>query len=85
MLYIGSGLYTFDGDLVDNGQHEMERYLTYPTPSGLSEEEVFQICTDAIVNSSIAKACGRFFDRDIMQAVDICVMGKKVKVFLLIF
>jgi len=41
----------------------------------MSEEKVFQICSDMIVNSTIAKACGRLFDRDIMQAVDICVMG----------
>ena len=68
----------FEGDVVDRGPDAMERYLTYPTPSGLSEEEVFQICSDVVVNSSIAKACGRFFDRDIMQAVDICVMGKNI-------
>jgi len=67
--------YSFDEDQYDPSLDSIERFLTYPTPSGMSEEKVFQICSDMIVNSTIAKACGRLFDRDIMQAVDICVMG----------
>ena len=48
----------------------------YPTLSGLTEESVFGLCTEVVVNSSVAKKCGRFFDRDIMHAIDMCVLGE---------
>jgi hypothetical protein len=41
----------------------------------LSGGVIFDICTEALINSSIAIACGPFFDRDIMHAMDICIQG----------
>ena len=40
-----------------------------------TKDDIFDHCSNVLVNSSIAKACGPFLDRDIMYTVDICVSG----------
>jgi hypothetical protein len=77
-LYIFSSSYLFIGDITpfDYDVQDVEGVLEYPTVSGLTEEFVFRLCTDVLVNSTVAKKCGRFFDRDIMHAIDMCVVGK---------
>ena len=67
----------FIGDISLDHDQDVEGVLEYPTVSGMTEENVFRLCTDVLVNSSVAKKCGRFFDRDIMHAIDMCVVGKK--------
>ena len=39
---------------------------------------VFDACTQALINSTIAIACGPYFDRDIMNAIEICMHDTKV-------
>ena len=69
------------GDISLDYDQDVEGVLEYPTMSGLTEERVFQHCTDVLVNSTLAKKCGRFFDRDIMHAIDMCVVGKLLHIF----
>ena len=67
--------YLFLGDLVSSYYSEPVK-IHYPTSSGLTEEEVYTICTGAILNSTIAQTCGSFFKDDITSALDFCVSGK---------
>lgn len=57
-------------------EDDVEVIIDYPTLSGLTEESIFELCTDVVVNSSVAKRCGKYFDRDIMHAIDMCVVGE---------
>ena len=43
---------------------------------GLTKEDIFNLCSNVLINSSIAIACGPFLDRDIMHSMDICISGK---------
>ena len=43
-----------------------------------SHGEAFDTCTKVLINSSIALACGPFFDRDIMHAMEICVEDVRI-------
>jgi hypothetical protein len=67
--------YAFPGD-VKTADADVQAVIKYPTPNGLTEESIFSLCTDVVVNSSVAKKCGRFFDRDIMNAIEMCVLGE---------
>ena len=59
---------------------ETERYdIRYPTSNGLTEDDVFNWCTRILVNSTIAKECGGYFDRDIMLSLDICVLDVTIR------
>ena len=44
--------------------------------AGFTKEDIFQLCSNVLINSSIAIACGPFLDRDIMHSMDICISGK---------
>ena len=48
-------------------------YLNRFGSTSYTHGEAFDICTKVVINSSIAIACGPYFDRDIMHAIDICV------------
>ena len=49
--------------------------LQYPTPSGLTEDSVYQLCSSTLLNSSLAVACGPYFrSTHISQALDICTL-----------
>ena len=49
---------------------------TYPTNlSGLTKDQAFKLCTDIIINSSVAAECGPYFDSNIMIALNICMQG----------
>ena len=69
--------YMFPGDLVSPYYSEPVR-IQYPTLSGLTEEEVYTICTGAILNSTIARVCGPYFEEDITSALEFCVLGKHI-------
>ena len=71
--------YLFPGDLV-NPYYSEPIMLGYPTTSGLTEEEVYTLCTNAILNSTIARVCGPYFEQDITSALDFCVLGKRFHV-----
>ena len=43
--------------------------------SSLRKNEIFKFCSNVLINSSIAIACGPYLDRDIMYAMDICISG----------
>ncbi len=36
----------------------------------------FDACASALVNSTVAVECGRFYDRDIMLPLDVCIKGQ---------
>ena len=42
----------------------------------VSNLDIREFCTNLLINSSIAKTCGPYFDRDIMHAIDICSHSK---------
>ena len=42
----------------------------------MTSEDIFDLCTDTLVNSTVAKVCGRFFTGDIMKVMDICTAGE---------
>lgn len=56
--------------------------LNYPTPNGLSEEDVHFLCLNTLVNSSIGRVCSDMMNGNIMHALDVCVLGKKKEWFL---
>ena len=73
----GGLAYIFPGDLVSPYYSEPIK-VRYPTVSGLTEEEVYTICTGAILNSTIARVCGPYFEEDITSALEFCVLGKSL-------
>ena len=44
----------------------------------LNFNTAFESCTETLINSSIATTCGPYFDRDITNAVDICIHDTNV-------
>ena len=55
---------------------EWERQSNDNQPDDLSHHQIYDLCTKTIVNSSVAIACGPYFDQDIMHAIEICYQGK---------
>lgn len=54
--------------------------LTWPTPSGLTEEQARFQCQQAVVNSSIVSGCRRLLDEQILShAVTMCVKDLQLK------
>ena len=51
---------------------EFENVKKSNKSSRYSHGEAFDTCSRALINSSIALACGPYFDRDIMHAMGIC-------------
>lgn len=47
----------------------------FSLPDDRNSDNAFNDCTEALINSDVAKVCGPFFERDIMSAIDICVKG----------
>ena len=45
-----------------------------PSPSGLTEDAVFQLCSNTLLNSTLAKVCGPHLEVDIRQALEICTL-----------
>ena len=73
--------YMFPGDLVSPYYSDPIK-VQYPTLSGLTEEEVYTICTGVILNSTIAQVCGPYFQQDITSALEFCVLGITCPLFL---
>lgn len=54
--------------------------LTWPTPSGLSEQQARAQCLQAVVNSSIMLGCRRLLEEPVTQkVVDMCVTDLQLK------
>ena len=58
-----------------NGEKMILKNMDNKSGAGLSQEDIFQLCSNMLINSSIAIACGPFLDRDIMHSMDICISG----------
>ena len=58
-----------------NGEKMILKNMDNKSGAGLSKEDIFQLCSNMLINSSIAIACGPFLDRDIMHSMDICISG----------
>lgn len=57
-----------------------ESSLTWPTPSGLTEQQARTQCQQAVANSSIASGCRRLLQESIIShAVDMCVTDLQLK------
>jgi hypothetical protein len=54
--------YNFDGDIAADDA-DGEGAMEYPTPNGLTEASIFRVCTDVLVNSTVAR----------WQAYDRCI------------
>ena len=85
-----SSNYSFEEDFVTRQDIlENEKYfstitaerLQWKKPLNNTEDgdmnysQTYDFCTEKIVNSSIAIACGPYFDQDIMHAIEICYQG----------
>ena len=44
------------------------------SPSRLTEEAVFQLCSNTLLNSTLAEVCGPHLEQDISQALGICTL-----------
>lgn len=57
-----------------------EASLTWPTPSGLTEQQARTQCQQAVANSSIAIGCGRLLEESIIShVVAMCVTDLQLK------
>ena len=86
-----SSNYTFEEDSVTeeqrkrNGQHykviqEIDTYEVHDKDLNSHEmkrDQIYKLCTNTVVNSSIAVSCGPFYDQDIMNAIEICFNGEE--------
>ena len=54
----------------------------YEGEVGVSREEAFKQCTRIVINSGVAIECGPHFDSDIMVALNICIQGKELLIWM---
>ena len=52
---------------------------SYPTPAGLTAAGVASLCSNTVLNSSVATQCGLYIQGDLAIALDICVLGRSLK------
>ena len=87
-----SSNYTFDEDYVTNkdrkynenyhnGENNIQAKINkFKENDGawkeMDTDQIYKLCTNTVVNSSIAISCGPYYDQDIMNAIDICFNGK---------
>lgn len=68
----------------DNGPYEfnpeqpVRRDFTWPTPSGISEDDATQVCSNAIINVPAYQKCYELFGEAIKDPVKSCVEDIKV-------
>ncbi|XP_076346447.1 von Willebrand factor D and EGF domain-containing protein-like isoform X2 [Tachypleus tridentatus] len=46
----------------------------WPTPSGRTKEQIVNLCTDVLTNSTIAHACSQYLEKHMLEAIGICVL-----------
>ena len=94
-----SSNYSFPEDYVtqqertENDKHYKARHETQTesrkgqetnfSSNGMRYDDIYKLCTNTIVNSSIAVNCGPYYDQDIMDAIKICYDGKIYLKFLI--
>lgn len=66
--------YTFEDDLRE--EHDFGNFGLAGRGASISRKGAYEFCTDFVVNSSVAVECGKYFDRNIMNAIDICMRGE---------
>ena len=71
----GGLAYMFPGDYVSWQPLDDPVKVHYPTMGGLTEDEVYSICTGAVLNSSLAHVCGPYLNDDLTSALEFCVLG----------
>lgn len=55
-------------------------FPTWPTPSGMSEQQARALCQQAVVNSSLASGCRPLLAESVLaQAVSMCVSDLRLK------
>uniref|UniRef100_A0A4W3I1T0 von Willebrand factor D and EGF domain-containing protein n=1 Tax=Callorhinchus milii TaxID=7868 RepID=A0A4W3I1T0_CALMI len=56
-----------------------EALPSWPTPSGLTEANAFDLCQQTVANSSIGRACGELLGGRIVDVIDICILDLQRK------
>ncbi|XP_064597910.1 von Willebrand factor D and EGF domain-containing protein-like [Liolophura sinensis] len=77
LLQFANSGYQFEPDT--DGSNEDIIYPTWPTPSGLTENEAYSLCSDVILDSAVASFCGSALREKINDAIDICVKDIQIK------
>lgn len=77
LLQFANSGYQFEPDT--DGANEDIIYPTWPTPSGLTENEAYSLCSDVILDSAVASFCGSAVREKINDAIDICVKDIQIK------
>ena len=67
-----------DDDHVINKRSAVKREFTWPTPSGITEEEARQNCTNAIRTSPAFHKCFELFGNSLFEGVGSCVVDIQV-------
>ena len=50
---------------------------SFPSQSGLTQDKVFSLCSNTLLNSSLVEQCRKYFNEDdISFALDFCMKGK---------
>ena len=69
-----------EGDLVrldtPAAAHLSDKIISQARESGLTQDKVLTLCSNTVLNSSLAKQCEKYFYEDISAALDICVLGR---------
>ena len=71
-----SSVYSFSGD--SNPGPLAAGPPSYPTPAGLTAAGVAALCSNTVLNSSVATQCGPYIQGDLSIALDICVLGRSL-------
>ncbi|XP_045144587.1 von Willebrand factor D and EGF domain-containing protein [Echinops telfairi] len=69
--------YFFPEDHSDDVQQEF--FPSWPTPSGLSEQDTWALCRQTVANSSIGRHCLAFLGKRLDSVIEMCVKDVQLK------
>ncbi len=69
------GEFTSLGEAGGKYEEEDEHEVTEEDLHDHDHDDVFDLCTHVLINSTVAQECGSYFKGDIMQAMHVCITG----------
>uniref|UniRef100_A0AAY4ES42 VWDE protein n=1 Tax=Denticeps clupeoides TaxID=299321 RepID=A0AAY4ES42_9TELE len=70
--------YLFPEDLEEAGNPESSP-PSWPTPSGMDEDQATSLCQQVVVNSSVGQGCGQLLEQTLTWVLEMCVKDLQLK------